>query len=166
MYAACGGCGRQELRKQHWSSSRPPRCTISTSWWVQGVCVHPLFLDPLMLKNIQSHSDVRLRGSPGHPFFQHPLSCLLGSCTSTYDVPLHVPPHVPLLVMVLHVWVLVCHGHPLCADAGVGCEQVRAGEGESEAENYVLTNPVAKTSMSSGLSQRGKAQVHSRHLEH
>jgi hypothetical protein len=36
---------------------------------------------------------------------------------------------------------------------------VRAGEGESEAENYVLTNPVAKTSMSSGLSQRGKAQV-------
>jgi hypothetical protein len=37
--------------------------------------------------------------------------------------------------------------------------QVRAGEGESEAENYVLTNPVAKTSMSSGLSSRGKAQV-------
>ncbi|CAL8462586.1 g2119 [Coccomyxa elongata] len=36
---------------------------------------------------------------------------------------------------------------------------VRAGEGESEAENYVLTNPVAKTSMSAGLSQRGKAQV-------
>ena len=36
---------------------------------------------------------------------------------------------------------------------------MRAGEGESEAENYVLTNPVAKTSMSSGLSQRGKAQV-------
>jgi hypothetical protein len=37
--------------------------------------------------------------------------------------------------------------------------KVRAGEGESEAENYVLTNPVAKTSMSSGLSQRGKMQV-------
>lgn len=37
--------------------------------------------------------------------------------------------------------------------------QVRAGEGESEAENYVLTNPVAKTSMSSGLSSKGKAQV-------
>ncbi len=36
---------------------------------------------------------------------------------------------------------------------------MRAGEGESEAENYVLTNPVAKTSMSSGLSQRGKTQV-------
>ena len=37
--------------------------------------------------------------------------------------------------------------------------QVRAGEGESEAEGYVLTNPVAKTSMSSGLSSKGKAQV-------
>ncbi|CAK0756580.1 hypothetical protein CVIRNUC_002467 [Coccomyxa viridis] len=36
---------------------------------------------------------------------------------------------------------------------------VRAGEGESEAEGYVLTNPVAKTSMSSGLSSKGKAQV-------
>lgn len=70
-----------------------------------------------------------------------------------------------LLVWALHVWVLVGHGDVLCADAGVACEQVRAGEGESEAENYVLTNPVAKTSMSSGLSQRGKAQVRSTHLE-
>ena len=37
--------------------------------------------------------------------------------------------------------------------------QVRAGEGESEAENYVLTNPVAKTSMSSGLTKRGTLQA-------
>ncbi|KAK9804078.1 hypothetical protein WJX73_003388 [Symbiochloris irregularis] len=36
---------------------------------------------------------------------------------------------------------------------------VRAGESEAEAENYVLSNPVAKTSMSSGLSRRGKSQV-------
>jgi hypothetical protein len=38
--------------------------------------------------------------------------------------------------------------------------QVRAGEGESERDGYVLTNPVAKTSMSSGLSKRGTLQVH------
>ena len=44
--------------------------------------------------------------------------------------------------------------------------QVRAGEGESEAENYVLTNPVAKTSMSSGLSSKGKAQVQTPALLH
>ena len=42
--------------------------------------------------------------------------------------------------------------------------QVRAGEGESEAEGYVLTNPVAKTSMSSGLSSKGKAQVEPTHI--
>eukprot|EP00884_Botryococcus_braunii_P018324 jgi/Botrbrau1/5175/Bobra.0172s0046.1 len=36
---------------------------------------------------------------------------------------------------------------------------VRAGEGQSEADKYVLTNPVAKTSMDSGLSSRGKQQV-------
>ena len=35
--------------------------------------------------------------------------------------------------------------------------QVRAGEGQSEADNYVLTNTVYKTSMSSGLSSKGKA---------
>ena len=37
--------------------------------------------------------------------------------------------------------------------------QVRAGESEAEAQNYTLTNPVAKTSMSSGLSRRGRKQV-------
>ena len=37
--------------------------------------------------------------------------------------------------------------------------QVRAGEGQSEADNYVLTNTVYKTSMSSGLSSKGKSQV-------
>ena len=37
--------------------------------------------------------------------------------------------------------------------------QVRAGEGESEHDGYVLTNPVAKTSMSSGLSKRGTVQA-------
>lgn len=36
---------------------------------------------------------------------------------------------------------------------------VRAGESEAEAEGYVLTNPVAKTSMLSGLSRNGKRQV-------
>ena len=39
--------------------------------------------------------------------------------------------------------------------------QVRAGEGQSEADNYVLTNTVYKTSMSSGLSSKGKAQARS-----
>lgn len=36
---------------------------------------------------------------------------------------------------------------------------VRAGESQAEAAGYVLTNPVAKTSMDSGLSQLGKRQV-------
>lgn len=36
---------------------------------------------------------------------------------------------------------------------------VRAGESTAEAAGYVLTNPVAKTSMDSGLSQLGKRQV-------
>jgi broad specificity phosphatase PhoE len=36
---------------------------------------------------------------------------------------------------------------------------VRAGESESEAENRVLTNPVAKTSMSNALSKNGRRQV-------
>lgn len=36
---------------------------------------------------------------------------------------------------------------------------VRAGESEAEADGYVLTNPVAKTAMNSGLSQLGKRQV-------
>lgn len=36
---------------------------------------------------------------------------------------------------------------------------VRAGESESESENKVLTNPVAKTSMSSALSENGRRQV-------
>ena len=39
--------------------------------------------------------------------------------------------------------------------------QVRAGESEAEAQGYTLTNPVAKTSMTSGLSKRGKKQVSS-----
>ena len=39
---------------------------------------------------------------------------------------------------------------------------MRAGEGESEAADYVLTNPVAKTSMSSGLSKRGTLQARGR----
>ena len=39
-------------------------------------------------------------------------------------------------------------------------EQVRAGESEAEAGGWVLTNPVAKTSMDSGLSALGKRQVH------
>jgi hypothetical protein len=51
---------------------------------------------------------------------------------------------------------LVC----LLLYVGILLAQVRAGEGESEAEDYVLTNPVAKTSMSSGLSKRGTLQVH------
>lgn len=37
--------------------------------------------------------------------------------------------------------------------------QVRAGEGQCEADNYVLTNTVFKTSMSNGLSRQGKRQV-------
>lgn len=36
---------------------------------------------------------------------------------------------------------------------------VRAGESESESENRVLTNPVAKTSMSNALSENGRRQV-------
>jgi hypothetical protein len=36
---------------------------------------------------------------------------------------------------------------------------VRAGESDSESQDVVLTNPAWKTSMASGLSQRGKAQV-------
>jgi hypothetical protein len=38
-------------------------------------------------------------------------------------------------------------------------KKVRAGESEAEALGYVLSNPVAKTSMDSGLSARGKRQV-------
>ena len=37
--------------------------------------------------------------------------------------------------------------------------QVRAGEGQCEADNYVLTNTVFKTSISNGLSKTGKRQV-------
>lgn len=36
---------------------------------------------------------------------------------------------------------------------------IRAGESIAEADGYVLTNPVAKTSMTSGLSELGKRQV-------
>ena len=36
---------------------------------------------------------------------------------------------------------------------------IRAGESESESQGYVLTNPVAKTSMSNALSVRGRRQV-------
>lgn len=36
---------------------------------------------------------------------------------------------------------------------------VRAGESENEAEDYIDTNPVNKTSMSNGLSEIGKKQV-------
>jgi len=36
---------------------------------------------------------------------------------------------------------------------------VRAGEGQCEADNYVLTNTVFKTSISNGLSKTGKRQV-------
>jgi len=39
------------------------------------------------------------------------------------------------------------------------CLQVRAGEGQCEADNYVLTNTVFKTSTSNGLSKTGKRQV-------
>ena len=48
--------------------------------------------------------------------------------------------------------------------ASEACEQVRAGEGESEAAGTVLTNPVWKTSTYSGLSTRGRAQVCLAHL--
>ena len=45
--------------------------------------------------------------------------------------------------------------------------QVRAGEGASEATGTVLTNPVWKTSIYSGLSTAGRAQVcPAKHLEH
>lgn len=37
--------------------------------------------------------------------------------------------------------------------------QVRAGEGQCEADNYYLTNSVFKTSVSNGLSTKGKRQV-------
>ena len=37
--------------------------------------------------------------------------------------------------------------------------QVRAGQGQCEADDYVLTNTVFKTSMSNGLSREGKRQV-------
>lgn len=37
--------------------------------------------------------------------------------------------------------------------------QVRAGQGQCEADNYVLTNTVFKTSISNGLSSQGKRQV-------
>lgn len=38
-------------------------------------------------------------------------------------------------------------------------DKVRAGESEAEADGYILTNPVSKTSMTSGLSREGKRQV-------
>lgn len=38
---------------------------------------------------------------------------------------------------------------------------VRAGESEAESAGVILTNPVAKTSMTSGLSSTGKRQVKS-----
>lgn len=49
-------------------------------------------------------------------------------------------------------------------EAKAGCSyssviQVRAGEGQCEADNYVLTNTVYKTSMNNGLSRQGKRQV-------
>lgn len=37
--------------------------------------------------------------------------------------------------------------------------QVRAGQGQCEADDYVLTNTVFKTSISNGLSSQGKRQV-------
>ena len=37
--------------------------------------------------------------------------------------------------------------------------QVRAGEGQSEADGYVFTNPVYKTSMYSGLTPKARQQV-------
>ena len=37
--------------------------------------------------------------------------------------------------------------------------QVRAGQGQCEADDYVLTNTVFKTSISNGLSPQGKRQV-------
>lgn len=39
------------------------------------------------------------------------------------------------------------------------CLQVRAGEGQSEADGYVFTNPVYKTSMYSGLTPKARQQV-------
>jgi hypothetical protein len=36
---------------------------------------------------------------------------------------------------------------------------VRAGESEAEAQGYILTNPVAKTSTTCGLSREGKRQA-------
>ena len=37
--------------------------------------------------------------------------------------------------------------------------QVRAGEGQSEADGLVFTNPVYKTSMYSGLTPKARQQV-------
>ena len=46
-----------------------------------------------------------------------------------------------------------------CMQQHWSCLQVRAGEGQCEADDYVLTNTVFKTSMSNGLSKTGKRQV-------
>ncbi len=37
--------------------------------------------------------------------------------------------------------------------------QIRAGESVAESQGYVLSNPVSKTSIDCGLSERGKVQV-------
>lgn len=37
--------------------------------------------------------------------------------------------------------------------------QVRAGEGQSEADGLVFTNPVYKTSMYSGLTPQARSQI-------
>ena len=37
--------------------------------------------------------------------------------------------------------------------------QVRAGESVAESQGYELSNPVSKTSIDCGLSERGKVQV-------
>lgn len=51
---------------------------------------------------------------------------------------------------------LYCEGFP---NLTLLLLQVRAGEGQSEADGYVFTNPVYKTSMYSGLTPKARQQV-------
>lgn len=103
-------------------------------------------------------------GSPGlqAPAAHYPQSaaspCLLGEC-SAWAPPAEARCHAS--------------AHPTCPPAASGLLQfpltadelhntyylVRAGESQAESEGYILTNPVAKTSMTAGLSKQGKRQV-------
>ena len=69
------------------------------------------------------------------------------------------PPPEGLAVMLCCDADGICHCNISTGKVSAPLLQVRAGEGQCEADNYVLTNTVFKTSISNGLSKTGKRQV-------